>query len=343
MLGNSDTVARDLSRDMTTLADNTSSSPGTRLDPGTHVVLGTGQVGRAVGRYLCRLDADVRVVNRSGDAPAGLSDVDVTSADISRPAAARSACSGAAVVYFCLQPPYDKWPERFPPLLGGAIDATASADATFVMADNLYMYGPADGHVHEGVDWAGTTERARTRAEMARTVLGAHEDGRIQATIGRASDFYGPGVTRSIVGKQVFRPICAGGTVWFPGDPSLPHTYTYVPDFARALVTLGAHETAMGAAWHVPNAETLTTRQFVEMAGDIAGTDPTVRGLPSWAIRLLGFVSPTIGQLRETQYQRSEPFVVSHEKFQRAFEFEPTPHREALGRTVEWYRENEPV
>lgn len=339
MLGTNDTVARNPSRDMTTTAVDASSSTDTRLAPGIHVVLGTGQVGRAVARYLCRLDADVRVVNRSGDCPTGLSDVEVAAADVSSPAAARSACSGAAVVYFCLQPPYDRWSELFPPLLDGALDATARADATFVMADNLYMYGPTDGEVHEGLDWAGTTEKTRTRAEMARTVLGAHDEGRVRATIGRASDFYGPGVTQSIVGEQLFRPILDGGRVWFPGDPTLPHTYTYIHDFARALVTLGAHDAALGEAWHVPSAETLTTRQFVDLAGDIAGTDPTVRGLPAWAVKLLGYVSSTVGQLRDTQYQRSEPFVVSHEKFQRAFEFDPTPHRTALERTVEWYRE----
>lgn len=283
--------------------------------------------------------ADVRVVNRSGVAPAdGRADVEAVSADVSQPEAARAACEGASVVYFCLQPPYDRWPELFPALLDGAVAGAEAADARFVMADNLYTYGPVAGPIHEGCDWAATGEKGRTRAAMARSVLQAHQEGRLQATIGRASDFYGPGVTSSILGERVFRPVLDGGTVWFPGDPDAPHTYTYIQDFARTLVILGTSEAALGEVWHVPSPETLTTRQLVTLAGDVAGTDPTVRGLPSWLLKPLGLVSSTLGELRETQYQRSAPFVVSHEKFEMEFEFEPTPHRRALEVTLDWYR-----
>jgi hypothetical protein len=41
-------------------------------------------------------------------------------------------------------------------------------------------------------------------SKMARTALRAHEDGRAEITIGRASDFYGPHVTVSAVGERVF-------------------------------------------------------------------------------------------------------------------------------------------
>lgn len=136
----------------------------------------------------------------------------------------------------------------------------------------------------------------------------------------------------------MFPRILDGKTVWFPGDPDAPHTYTYIRDFARALVTLGSDETALGDVWHVPSAETLTTREFVALAADVAGTDPTVRRLPSWLLGLSGIVSSTMRQLREIQYQFADPFVVSHEKFSTTFDLTPTPHREAVKRTLEWYR-----
>ena len=318
---------------------NRISGDAERQISGTHVVLGTGQVGHAVARLLCARNADVRVANRSGTVPEEVrTDVKAVGADVSNPNAARRACEGASVVYFCLQPPYDEWADLFPPLLDGAIAAAEAADARFVMADNLYTYGPVSGPIHEDLDATASTGKGAIRAEMARTVRDAHENGRIRAAIGRASDFYGPGVTTSIVGEQVFRKVIDGGTVWFPGDPDVPHTYTYIHDFARALVTLGAHERALGEVWHVPNARTLTTRQFVTLAGDVAGTDPTVRRLPSWLVRPLGAVSQTLDQLTDTQYQRSKPFVVDSTKFERAFGVGPIPHRQALERTIEWYR-----
>jgi len=311
----------------------------TALAAGTHVVLGTGQVGVPVARTLGERGADVRVVNRSGTAPDGVAnEVEVVAGDVSDPDTARDVCEGAAVVYCCLNPPYADWSELFPPLIEGALAGAERADARFVLADNCYAYGPVDGPLTEDLPAAATGEKGRVRAELADTVLEAHESGRVRATIGRASDFYGPGATASIAGERMFPQILDGGTVNYLGDPDAPHTYTYVPDFARALVTLGASERALGEAWHVPNAETLTTREFVALAGEVAGTEPSVRATPAWLARLLGVVSPQVRELRETRYQRAEPFVVSHRKFADAFDFEPTPHAEALDRTLSWYR-----
>jgi len=44
-------------------------------------------------------------------------------------------------------------------------------------------------------------------------------------------------------------------------------------------------------------------------------------------------------ELRETAYQFRRPFVIDSSKFEDAFgRLEPTPHREAVERTVEWFR-----
>jgi hypothetical protein len=52
-----------------------------------------------------------------------------------------------------------------------------------------------------------------------------------------------------------------------------------------------------------------------------------------------GIFSPTLRELRETAYQFRRPFVIDSSKFERAFgRLEPTPHREAVERTVAWFR-----
>ena len=109
------------------------------------------------------------------------------------------------------------------------------------------------------------TRKGRARAEVANMLLDAHRQGKLQVVIGRASDFYGPRVVDSMAGEIVFAAAMAGKTVNMAGDIDLPHTLTYIRDFARALVTLSRHEEAYGQAWHVPSAETVTTRQFVEL------------------------------------------------------------------------------
>lgn len=95
---------------------------------------------------------------------------------------------------------------------------------------------------------------------MARTALAAHEGGRLEVTIGRAPDFYGPHVTVSAVGERVFANALREKSITVLGDVDVLHTHTYIDDFTDLLVTLGSHDEATGEAWHVPSAETKTTR-----------------------------------------------------------------------------------
>ena len=132
----------------------------------------------------------------------------------------------------------------------------------------------------------------RTRARIAEDLMTAHEHGRVRATIGRGSDFFGPFAHQSTVGDQVFARALAGKPARTLGDPDAPHTVTYIDDFAHALATLGAREEALGAVWHVPNAETVTMRRFVEMAFEAAGREPRLRTAPRWGLALVGLFLP---------------------------------------------------
>jgi len=303
---------------------------------GTQVVLGAGSLGLAVARHLGNRGEQVRVVNRSGEVP--LDDVETSQADLAETAQARRACEGASAVYFCVQPPYTKWPALFPPLLESAIEAAADANARLVVGDNCYMYGPTEGPLTEDLPSAATGSKGRTRAEVARTALQAHEEGRVEVSIGRASDFYGPHVTVSSVGERVFANALAGKSIYVVGDPDVRHTYTFIDDFARALVTLGDRPEAAGEAWHVPSAETTTTREFIELVCETAGTSPRIRRMPPWLFRAVSTFSAELRELHETMYMFEEPFEVDHSKFAEAFGADPTPHGEAIERTLEWYR-----
>jgi uncharacterized protein YbjT (DUF2867 family) len=109
-----------------------------------HVIFGTGPVGMSVMDELSSKGKRVRMVNRSGraDVPAG---VEVLGGDAADPAFTREASSGASVVYFALNPPYDKWPELFPSLQDGVVEGAVSAGAKLIAVENLYMYGPTGG------------------------------------------------------------------------------------------------------------------------------------------------------------------------------------------------------
>ena len=103
-------------------------------------------------------------------------------------------------------------------------------------------------------------------------------------------------------------------------------------------MTLGAREDALGEVWHVPSAQTLSTREFVRLVFAELGREPRLRVMPRALLALLATVNPTLRAVREVSYQLEQPFVLDHSKFARAFGAHPTPHSEAIRDTLAWYR-----
>jgi nucleoside-diphosphate-sugar epimerase len=120
----------------------------------------------------------------------------------------------------------------------------------------------------------------------------------------------------------------------------MPHTYTFVEDFAQGLVTLGACEEALGEIWHIPSAETLTTRQFLDLIFAEAQQTPKLRVASPLMLSLLGWFSPMMHELKEISYEFEHPFIVDHRKYEAVFGSQTTPHCEAIQKTIAWFREN---
>lgn len=305
-----------------------------------HVILGTGQLGLAIMDELIADGQPVKLVNRSGrmnePLPAGvvLETADATNLDeIAR------VTQGAEIVFFCMQPAYHQWPEQFPPLAANVIASVSRSGARLVFGDNLYMYGSTNGRSrHENLPYAAETRKGRARAQVANMLLSAHEAGKLQVTIGRASDFYGPRVTDSMAGEMLFEAALHGKTVNMTGNLDLPHTLTYIRDFARALVTLSQNEVAYGRIWHVPSAETLTQTQFINLVEAEIGQPIKVRTTGKWILRLLGLFNQAVGEVVEMMYEFEEPFIVDHTQFADAFGDRVTPHEQAIRETVAWYQ-----
>lgn len=304
-----------------------------------HVIFGSAPLGKAIARELRGRGADVRIVSRSGrsDVPRGVEQV---ACDASDTDAATDAAEGASVIYHAAQPPYGRWPALAPALTDGILAAAERTGATLAYGDNLYMYGPVTGPLHEDLPDAAAGPNGRTRARLARTVLRAHADGRVRAVIGRGSNFFGPEVLVSSVGEGVFGRILAGKAAQVLGDPDQLHSYTFVDDFARALVTLAEREEAYGRAWHVPTAAAVTTREFVRTVHQEAGHpgEPKLMVAPKLALSLLAPWNPTMRAVRESLYQSERPWVVDDRAYTTAFGGGATDPRDAIRATLGWYR-----
>jgi nucleoside-diphosphate-sugar epimerase len=304
-----------------------------------NVVLGTGPLGLAVARHLAGRGDRVRLVSRGGRAgvPGG---VEVFAADVGEASEAKRACDGATVVYHCANPPYARWPELHPPLMEAIIEGASSAGAKLIFGDNLYAYGPVDGPITEDLPHRAQGPNGRIRTLISEALMASHQAGRVRVAIGRGSDFFGPHAHQSTVGDRVFARALAGKPAQVLGNPDAPHTVTYIDDFARALVTLGERDEALGSVWHVPNDETGSMRRFVEMVFAEVGGPPRLRAAPRWGLALAGLFNPTLRAVREQLYQSERPWVVDSSRFEGTFGWGATPLPEAIRSTVGWFRKH---
>ncbi len=306
---------------------------------GVHIVFGaSGGAGNALVRELASRGNRVRAVSHSGRGSFP-EEVEVVRGDALDPAGVRELTEGAEVVYHCVNVPYAEWPEKLPRIMDNVIAGAAAQEARLVYADNLYMYGPVAGPMTEDLRPHPNTRKGALRAELADRLLQAHQEGRVQAVIARASDFYGLGPLNAIGGERLFQPVLKGKRAMWVGNLDVPHSLTYIEDFARMLATLGEREEALGAVWHAPAAEPLTGRQFLTMVFEEADEAPRIGSYTRASIWLAGLFSWQMREFLEMLYQFEQPFVLDGTKYTGTFGDEATPHREAIRRTLRWYRE----
>ncbi|WP_205325108.1 NAD-dependent epimerase/dehydratase family protein [Glycomyces sp. YM15] len=301
-----------------------------------HVVLGaTGGIGRAVVAELTARGHEVRAVSRNAEGPQGFR------ADITTAEGAAAACAGAAVVYQCAQPPYAEWAKEFVGFADTVLTGVEKSGARLVMADNLYMYGPVEGPLHEGLPYAAAFPKGRARARVAEMILNAHKEGRVRASLGRASDYFGPGGVNTVLGPSIFAAAAAGKTARWLGEPDEPHTVSYLPDVAAGLVTLGEHPKADGYAWHLPVGPPVTGAEFLALVWEAAGGKPKSAALGRGMQRLIGVFNPTVKELSETWYQRDRAWIVDDTAFRAAFpeHVQVSAHEEAIARTLAWFKQ----
>jgi nucleoside-diphosphate-sugar epimerase len=316
-----------------------------------HVIVGAGTIGSLAARILADRGDRVRLVSRRGGGPSGAgsgpasrgaraqpapdgSRIERVALDATDAAALREVTAGAAALYNCANPLYHRWPADWPPLAAAMLAAAEATGAVLVTTSNLYGYGPVDGAMTEDLPLRAGTVKGRVRARMWHDALAAHRAGRARVTEARASDYLGAGA-RSLVGDMVLPRVVAGRRASVPAALDVPHSFTYVGDVARTLVTLAGDERAWGAAWHVPTAQPVTIREVAERAAALAGAPaPGLSRIPGPVLWLGGLFSPLAREFREMRYQFERPFVLDSTAVTETFGLKPTPIDDAIAETV---------
>jgi nucleoside-diphosphate-sugar epimerase len=303
-----------------------------------HVVFGAGQVGPPLAARLLEKGKRVRVVTRSGTAVPG---AEVLAGDATDPAVCRGAAEGATALYHCMNPAYDAdaWERVLPVLMDNLIAAAGASGARLVVLENLYPYGTPEGPIDERTPFNPCSRKGEIRAAVSGRLADAQARGGVRAAVGRASDFFGPGGVGTHFADRFWKPALAGKPARFVFDPDATHSYSYIPDVAAGLATLGcAPDDVLGQVWMLPVADVRSARELTGHFSQALGREIRVGGTPRLFVKLFGLFVPIVREVEEMLHEWEAPFVVDDRKFRERFGAEPTPIDEAAQATVAWAR-----
>lgn len=302
------------------------------------VVVGGGPVGSGVALLLANQGIDVALVTRSGSKivhplikqlRGNAGDVDFLI----------GATQGAAVIYNCANPLYHRWPIDWPPIHKAMMATAERTGAVLAMTDNFYSFtSSSSSPIFETCPMNATGQKGFTRAVMAKELLKAHAEGRLKATLARASDFYGPTVHISHYGDRLIPNIVESKKVSVLGDLDQPHSLSYIKDVVRTLIAIGNDDRAWGKPWHVPNAPAVSQRVAVTMLAEAAKRKVRIAETRKWKVISKSLTNPYDRELLEIWWMWTQPFVVDSSLTEKTFNLSATPLEEAFADTIRWYQ-----
>jgi nucleoside-diphosphate-sugar epimerase len=305
--------------------------------PELYVVTGAGPVGWSVAEQLAGQGKRVRVLTRSGSGPDHPL-VDRRSADVSNAALLGTAFAGATAVFHCIHGSAytaDAWRQELPPAEEAVLSAAGKAGAVVVFPESLYSYSRPDALMTEG-----SPREAQGGKRGVRTLLLKARAASPTDTVSVvAGDFFGPRVLASHAGERMVPAVLEGKRVMVVGSADQPHSFTYVPDLAAAMVRAAQTPSAWNRVWHAPTGPAITQRQLATAFTEAGGVPaPKIGAVPGWLLRTMGLFSSGTRELAEMLYQFELPFVMDSRASEAGLGLHPTPLPEAAAATVAWWR-----
>jgi nucleoside-diphosphate-sugar epimerase len=304
---------------------------------GLYVVTGAGPVGWTVAEQLAEQGQRVRVLTRSGSGP-DHPHIEKLQADVSNPDLLAEAFAGAAAVFHCIHgSSYSAaaWQRELPAAEHAVLAAAGEAGAVVVFPESLYSYSNPQEVMteHSPREAAGGKRGVRTALLRARA---ASATGTVSVVAG---DFFGPRVRMAHAGERMVPAVLSRRPLQVVGSADQPHSFTYVPDLASAMITAAEKPELWNRVLHAPTNPPLTQRRIAEaFAAAAGGPVPKVRAVPGWVLRILGLFSADMREISDMLYQFQGPFVMDSRASEEELGLRPTPLREAAKATVEWWR-----
>lgn len=298
--------------------------------------------GGSISNYLVPVllehNEQVRLVSRSPKMIAGTENI---TADLANTAQTKKAVEGSSVVYLLVGLEYNikVWKSQWPLIISNVIDACKATGAKLIFFDNVYMYGKVDGIMTEETPFNPCSKKGFVRAAITNQLLDEINKKNITALIARSADFYGPCSDKTgMANIIVFQNLAKNKKAQCLVNANMPHSFTYVPDAAKALYLLAKNETAFNQTWHLPTrSNPLTGKEFIELSAAAFNQPAKFTVFPKWMIKALGLFMPIMKEMHEMLYQNEFSYIFDSSKFEKHFKFTPTSYEDGIKETAKYY------
>jgi nucleoside-diphosphate-sugar epimerase len=276
----------------------------------TVLILGaSGKIGRWSGEAFERAGWQVRRYQRA-----------------SRDMAA--AARGADVIVNGLNPPnYHDWARQIPAITAEVIAAARASGALVIVPANVYNFGARGGEWSESTPHAPHTRKGKIREQME---LEYRSSG-VRTLLLRAGNFIDSERNGDVLSVFLLRQL-ASGRIMLAGDPDVPQSYCYVPDWASAAVALAERRDQLATFEDVPfPGHTFSTQQLRSLLEELLGRPLGFTRFPWWALKLSAPFWELGRELLEMRYLWNTPHSLSGTKLARLLpELRATPLRDAI-------------
>ena len=303
-----------------------------------HIILGAGgAIGNPLVNELMLNAEKIKLVSRNAKSFNGIESV---KADLINKEETKNVIEDSSTVYLVVGLPYNYsvWEKQWFTIMLNVVETCKEKNAKLIFFDNVYSYGKADGPMTEESPYNPCSKKGELRVKLNQYLQDQIKNGNIKAIIARAADFYGPYSEKSsvpfILGIQ---NLAKGKKAQWLVDTKTKHSFTYTKDCGKALYLLAKDESAFNQVWHMPTAKpALTGNEFINIAAELLNVKPSSFTLSKWMIRLTGLFNTQIKELYEMLYQNEFDYIFDSTKFEKHYNFTPTPYKEGIKEAIEF-------
>jgi nucleoside-diphosphate-sugar epimerase len=298
-----------------------------------------GVIGHSIAAALAAQGRPYRVVGRSeaalrqafGHDP--LAEIVPWNPDV--PASVEAAARGIDTLIYLVGVNYWQFelhPQLMRKTMAGAI---AAGVKRVVLIGTVYPYGrPQATPVREDHPREPHTFKGRMRKAQEDVLMEMAAQAGIEATVLRLPDFYGPGVSASLLHGAAVAAV-NGGTADMVGPIDTPHELVFVPDVGPVVAKLIDTPSAFGRTWHLAGAGVTSQRALVQEMERQTGRPLKLRIAGKTLLRVIGLFKPFMRELVEMHYLQTDPVIMDDSALQQLIgPIRKTPYQEGVRQTL---------